>query len=432
MDPELKKIVDELGRAFEEFKAAHNQQLAEIKSGRGTEAVLNEKIERISARMDELQAQKDAIEAKMNRPTFGADQSAAEQKALVTFNVELKAHALASGKPQPADVSADQYQAYKQAFGAWARKGDKTLTTEESKALQVGVDSDGGYLVPPDVSGRIVTKLFELSPIRSIANVQPISSDALEGLEDLDEAAAGWTGETSTRSETNTPQVGKYRIVAEEMYAQPKATQKFLDDAAVDVESWLSGKVSDKLARLEGAAFVAGNGIAKPRGFASYATAATADASRPWGTLEHIKTGVNGDFAGSSPADILFDLEAAFKPGYLAGASWVTRRSVIVKVRKFKGSDNNYLWQPGLAAGRPATLIGYPIVMAEDMPALATGSLSLALGNFSVGYQIVDRAGIRVLRDPYTEKPYVKFYTTKRTGGGVVQFEAIKLVQFAA
>jgi HK97 family phage major capsid protein len=216
------------------------------------------------------------------------------------------------------------------------------------------------------------------------------------------------------------------------MYAAPRATQKLLDDAVFDVEGWLAGKVADKLSRTEGAAYVAGNGIAKPKGFTAYSTAATADATRDWGTLEHIDTGANGDFAASNPADKLFDLEAAFKPGYLAGASWVTRRSVIVKVRKFKGSDNNYLWQPGLQAGKPATLIGYPIVMAEDMPALATNSLSMALGNFKTGYQIVDRFGVRLLRDPFTAKPYVIFYTTKRTGGGVVNFEAIKFLRFTA
>ena len=432
MDEELKKVIEELGRAFEEFKKSCEQQLAEVKSGRGTEATLNDKIERLSAKIDDLQAQKDEIEKKLNRPSGGVAEevSADERKALVVFNTEIKAAASAKGQQQPADVTLEQYRAYKGAFNSFMRKGDKPLSMDEVKVLQVGVDSDGGYLVPPDTSGRIITKLYDLSPIRQIADVQVISSDKLEGIEDLDEAAAGWVGETGDRNETNTPTVGKYAIVAEEMYAQPKATQKLLDDAAVDIEGWLAGKVSDKFARTEGAAFVNGNGVVKPRGFTAYSTAATADASRAWGTLEHVSTGVNSDFAASSPADILYDIEGAFKPGYLAGANWVTRRSVITKVRKFKGSDNNYLWQPGLQAGKPASLIGYPVVLAEDMPALGAASLSMALGNFKLGYQIVDRLGVRVLRDPYTAKPYVKFYTTKRTGGGVVQFEAIKFVRF--
>lgn len=429
---ELKRIIDEQGRAWEEFKSVHAKQIEELKKDR-KDPLVEEQLTKLSARLDELQAQKDELEKKFNRPNPALEElSQDEQKALRAFNLELKAAAIVKNQPQPADVSMDDYRAYKKSFVSMMRKGDKPLTSEEYKALSVGVDSDGGYLVPADVSGRIVTRLFELSPIRSIANVQVISSDRLEGIEDLNEADSGWVGETGARNDTNTPKIGKYEIPAYEQYAQPKATQKLLDDAAVDVEAWLAGKVTDKLARVEGAAFVNGNGVNKPRGFTSYPTAATADASRAWGTLEHVKTGVNGAFAASNPSDILFDLEAAFKPGYLAGASWVTRRSVLVLIRKFKDGQGQYLWQPGLQAGKPAQLIGYPIVMAEDMPALATGSLSMALGNFQLGYQIVDRLGIRVLRDPYTDKPYIKFYTTKRTGGAVVQFETIKFVQFSA
>jgi HK97 family phage major capsid protein len=257
-----------------------------------------------------------------------------------------------------------------------------------------------------------------------------IGSDRLEGMNDLDEADAGWVGETGTRSDTDTPQVGKYEIPVHEMYAMPRATQKLLDDAAIDVEAWLAGKVADKLARTENAAFVTGNGVSKPRGFTAYTTAATADGSRTWGQLEHVLSGASGDFAAADPADKLFDVEAAMKPALLAGARWVTRRSVIAKVRKFKSTDDQYLWQPGLQAGAPASLIGYPITLAEDMPALAEDSLSMALGNFAEGYQIVDRLGVRVLRDPFTAKPYVRFYTTKRTGGAVVNFDAIKFLKF--
>lgn len=429
MDDNLKQTIEQLGRAFDEFKAANDTQLAELKKGQ-KDPLLEEKLTKLSERIDQLQAQKDELEKKFNRPNLAGPGDDAEVKALVAFNLEAKAFAQEKGLSRPADVTVDEYRAYKSAFCSVLRKGGQNMTDAERKALSVGSDSDGGYLVPADVSGRIATKLFDLSPIRAIANVQTISSDRLEGIEDTDEASAGWVGELGSRSDTNTPKIGKYEIPAHEMYAQPKASQKLLDDAAIDVEAWLAGKVTDKFARTEGAAFVGGNGVSQPRGFTNYTTAATGDASRAWGQLEIVKTGVNSDFAASNPADHLFDLEAAFKPGYLADASWVTRRSVLVKVRKFKGSDANYLWQPGLAAGRPATLIGYPIVMAEDMPTLAAGSLSMALGNFKVGYQIVDRLGVRVLRDPFTDKPYVKFYTTKRTGGAVVNFEAIKFIYF--
>lgn len=431
MNEDLKKIIDELGRAFDEFKKTHETQMTEMKAGR-SDPLLEQNLQKITTRLDELQAQKDEIEKKLNRPHIETSDDKQEAKSLRAFNIEIKAAAIIQGRAQPADVSLDEYRNYKRCFNEMMRKGDKHLNEIERKAMQVGIDSDGGYLVPADVTGRIATRLFDLSPIRQIANVQTIGSDRLEGIEDINEADAGWVSELGTRLDTNTPQVGKYEIVANEMYAQPKATQKLLDDASVDVEAWLSGKVADKFARTEGAAFVNGNGVGKPRGFTSYPTASTADATRAWGTFEHVKTGANGAFA-STQADPLFDLIAAFKPGYLNGAQWVTRRTVIAAIRKFKTSTTSeYIWQPGLQQGQPAQLLGFPITIAEDMPAMATGSNSMALGNFQLGYQIVDRLGVRVLRDPYTDKPYIKFYTTKRTGGGAVQFEAIKFINFAA
>lgn len=428
---QVNDLVEKLGRTFEEFKQANDEQIKELKAGKA-DPLLAEKVDKISAALDDLQEQKDAIEKRINRPGFGASTTDDEEKSLVMFNNERKASAISSSRAQPADIDIDQYREYKRAFGQFMRKNGDQIDDIERKAMMVGSDADGGYLVPADVSGRIVTRLFELSPIRQIASVQVISSDALEGIEDLNELDAGWTGETSARGDTSTPQVSKWRIPVEEMFAQPKATQKLLDDAGVDIESWLSNKVSDKLARLEGAAFISGNGVSKPRGFTTYTTAASPDATRAWGSLEHIKTGVNGDFAASNPADHLIDLTMAFKSAYLNNARWVTRRQIIAKIRKFKEATTNaYLWQPGLQAGQPAELLGYPVVMAEDMPALATDSLSLAFGDFSA-YQIVDRLGIRVLRDPYTDKPYIKFYTTKRTGGGVLDFEAIKFIKFSA
>lgn len=425
---EIKTLIDGLAKDWAEYKATNEQQITELKKGR-SDPLLEEKLIKLSDRLDTLSAEKDELEKNLARPPAGpADES--ETKTVREFNLARKAAALGAGKPTPADVSAEEVRAYKAAFLAWFRKGEDFEL--DRKALSVGVDTEGGFLVPADMTGRIVTKLYDLSPIRQIASVQPISSDALEGIEDIDEAAAGWVGEKTSRTETDTPDVGKWRIPAEEMYAMPKATQRILDDAGVDVEAWLSAKVADKLARTEAAAFVAGNGVVKPRGFTTYTTAATADASRAWGQMQHVATGQNGAFASSTPADILFDVEMAMKPGYRAGARWVTRRSVLTLIRKFKDQQNQYLWQPGLQAGQPSSLIGYPVTEAEDMPALATGSLSLAFGNFQVGYQIVDRLGIRVLRDPYTAKPFVLFYTTKRTGGAVVNYEAIKFVKFGS
>lgn len=437
---ELKKLIEEQGKAWEAFQKAHAQQIQELKTGKA-DAVLNDKIEKLGQLLDALEAKKtelekklvarvDELEKKFNRPGLGGAPTEDETKALVAFNVQCKALARARGDSAPADATLDDYKLYKGAVVTYMRKGPDALSADERKALIVGSDPDGGYFVTPDVTGRIVTKLFDLSPIRQIADVQVISSDRLEGIEDLDEASFGWVAETGARTETNTPKIQKYEIPAHEMYASPKASQKLLDDSSVDVESWLANKVTDKFSRGEGTAFVSGVGVGRPRGFTTYPTAATADATRAWGTFEHVATGASGAFGASAPADVLFDLEAAFKPGYLQDAKWVTRRSVVQALRKFKDTTNQYLWQPGLQAGKPAQLIGYPIVMAEDMPALAANSLSMALGNFKLGYQIVDRLGVRILRDPYTSKPYVLFYTTKRTGGAVVQFEAIKFIKF--
>ncbi|HCZ47422.1 MAG TPA: phage major capsid protein, partial [Gammaproteobacteria bacterium] len=370
---------------------------------------------------------------KLNRPggRGGVSDGESMEKEVKSFNQMRKA---AAGQGAVvAEIDEAAYVAYKNAFWQYQRKGNiDWLTQEERKAMSVGTDSDGGYLTPAPTAGRIVQKVFELSPIRQIANVMSISTDALEGVNDLDEASYGWVSEVGARNDTNTPTVGKYRIEAHEMYAQPKATQKLLDDAAVDIEAWLAKKVSDRFARAEAAAFVTGNGVGQPRGFASYTTAATGDATRAWGQIEHVVTGANGAFH-TTQADPLFDLIGAFKTPYLQNARWVTRREVIAAIRKFKTTTTlEYIWQPGLQAGQPDRLLGYPIVIAQDMPALATGSLSMALGDFNEAYQIVDRIGMRTLRDPFTDKPYVKFYTTKRTGGAVVNFEAVKFIKFSS
>ena len=430
---EIKTILDAQGRAFEEFKTT-NDALIKAKAEGKAVGDLETKLAKIDtdlSNMSELKAEFDALAAKVNRPARGAEETESVEKEVKSFNQMRKA---AAGQGATvADISEEQFKAYKGAFWEYQRKGNIDWLSEgERKAMSVGTDSDGGYLVPAPTTGRIVQKVYDLSPIRQIANVMSISTDALEGVNDLDESAYGWVSEVGTRSDTTTPQVGKYRIEAHEMYAQPKATQKLLDDSAVDIEAWLANKVADKFARAEGAAFVVGTGVGQPRGFASYTTAATADATRAWGTIEHVKTGANGAFH-TTQADPLFDLIGAFKPNYLQNARWVTRREVIAAIRKFKTTTTlEYIWQPGLQAGQPDRLLGYPITIAQDMPTLATGSLSMALGDFMEAYQIVDRLGMRTLRDPYTDKPYVKFYTTKRTGGAVVNFEAVKFINFAA
>lgn len=451
--PEYKRLIEDLGKAFEEFKSEHTRELEALKKGNNN-SEMAQKLDKISGALDDFQTKKNSIdlavkqaldriseesksreelERKLNKlRVAGSDlPDVEEMKAVQRFNAECKSVAKSAQRPEPEAINIDGYRAYKNAFNTLMRKGEKLLSAEEAKALQVGVDTDGGVMIPTDNTGSLVQKVFELSPIRQISSVQSISGDRLEGLEVLGEAGAGWVGEVTGRTETNTPTLGKYEIVAQEQYAAPRATQKLLDDASIDVESWLGEQVSGKFARLEGNAFVVGTGVAQPRGFTTYPTAATGDATRAWGTMEHIATGQSADFAASNPADKLFDLVYAMKPAYLANARFVTLRTVMAKIRKFKESTTNaYIWQPGLQQGQPDRLLGYPVVNAEDMPALAASSLSLAFGDFNQGYKIVDRLGIRTLRDPFTSKPYVIFYTIKRVGGAVINFEAIKVLKF--
>lgn len=399
---EIKNAVDELQRGWHEFRKENDERLQAIEKRGSADALMGEKLGRINARMDELQE-------------------------MITRARRLPS----SGDSNGAELTAEQ-QEYKTQLGIYLRKGNEdNLRVLEQKAMNVGSDPDGGYWVLPDTNGRIAQKIFESSPIREIATVQPISTDALEGDNDLDEAGAGWAGETSTRPETTTPDIGRWRITVEEMYAEPRATQKLLDDSTVDPEAWLVGKVSQRFARLEAAAFVNGNGVVKPRGFANYPTAATADGSRPWGTIEHVATGVSGGWPASAPADKLIELCYKLKQAYRTNARWVMPRVLVGEVRAFKDDNKQYIWMPGIAAGQPQTILGHPVTEAEDVPAKAANSLSVWFGDFRVAYQIVDRLGMQVLRDPYTAKPFVKFYCRRRVGGAVINFEAIKALKFA-
>jgi HK97 family phage major capsid protein len=414
--------VEQINKAFEEFKQTHDAHQ------KNADAVLEAKLKKIEADMDA--AQKIADEAVL----------AAKRASRVVTDasgdvVDLDAKALAWARNNMRRRGTDvhdfgnaQLDAYKSAFQTYMRKGDQALSSDEIKALSVGTDPDGGYVVNPDLSGRIVMKVFETSPMRAYASVQVISTDALEGLFDLNEASSGWVGETDARTETNTPQLGKWRIPTHELYAKPTATQKLLDDAEINMEAWLAGKVAEKFARDEATAFVTGSGIARPRGFLTYASGTTLP-----GTIERFDTGVNGAFAAApNGGDVLINALYGLKAQYRANATWFMNRATTTLTRKLKDTDGAYVWSPGIAAGQPATLLGYPVASFEDMPDPATDSLSIAVGDMREAYQIVDRIGIRTLRDPFSSKPYVEFYTTKRVGGDVVNFEAIKLIEFTA
>jgi HK97 family phage major capsid protein len=445
---EIKSLIEDQGKAFEEFKSANDARLAEIEKKGASDVLVEEKLKRIDDALNTLAETKeavdrklpsrlDAMEAKMNRAMLGGDLKGDEKAVaeLRVFNAEVKSRAASRGEHSPMDFDAKGYQDYRNAFLTYLRKGERALDNAEQKALAATVDPDGGYLVPADMSGRIVARAYETSPMREYASVQVISSDALEGLYDLNTGVSGgWVSEKAARTETNTPQLGKWRIDVHEQYANPAATQRILDDSVINVEAWLAAKTGDIIGRTENAAFVTGDGVGKPRGFASYTTAATADASRAWGQFEHVNTGANGAFLTTAVGpDVLLDVIGAFKAVYInANTAWYGNRAAITAVRKLKDQQGMYLWQPGMQAGQPQTLLTFPVRMMQDMATLATGSLSLALGDMGQAYQIVQRAGITTLRDPFTNKPYVHFYSTARVGGAAVDFEALKFVRFSA
>lgn len=297
--------------------------------------------------------------------------------------------------------------------------------------MSVGSDPDGGYTVYPTISSQMNRRIFEISPMRRLARVVQVSSDAFEELNDLDEAEASWVGEKQQRPTTGTPGFGVLTIPVHEVYAMPKVTQKLLDDSDIDLAEWLVDKCSQRFARKEGSAFIHGDGMQKPRGLLSYPTAATTDADRPWGTLEHFNAGASGAFpAGTAATDALIDLVYKLKVDFRANANWLMNRKTAGTVRKLKDGDGNYVWQASAAQGQPDRLLGFPVELDEEMPDIASNLLSIAFGDFREAYTIVDRHGLRLLRDPFTAKPHVLFYTYKRVGGALSNSEAVKLLCF--
>jgi HK97 family phage major capsid protein len=316
-------------------------------------------------------------------------------------------------------------------FSDYIRKGVDSFL---KKSLNSVNENEGGHFVPAKIATQIADRLKFLSPMRSIAKITTISTNSMDMLVDSKTPGAGWASEASTeREETDSPEIKKIKIPVYEIYAKPKASQRLLDDAQINVEEWLINKIAEKIACLENQAFVNGNGSDKPKAFLQYASEASS--SREFGKLQHFCTGADGKFSESNNAiDILLDMVYSLKPIYVKNAKWLMSRSALAEVRKLKNSDGVSLWQPSLAESTPSTLLGYPVVIDDDMPNLVSGtaSVSVAFGDFRSGYQIVDRQGLQILRDPYTSKPFVEFYATKRTGGAVVDFEALKLLKFSA
>lgn len=375
--------------------------------------------------VSDVKEQADRLETAMKRSPRGTsdDDEAAQVKDAVSF-YETKAAVSGNlawrNRPTAETADIDGYRSWVKSFGTYLRANDEREV--EAKALSVGSNPDGGYLVPTARSQRIIQMIRETSPLRQLATVESIGTDTLEIPIDIDEAGAGWVGELQERSETTTPQVGTQRIVVHEMYAKPKATQKFLEDASINVEEWLATKVADRFSRVEATAFVTGDGVGKPRGILTYA------AGTGRGKIPQIVSGEATVLSG----DLIVKLPFRLKSEYLSGSSWLMKRSTVESVMLFKDGQGQYMWRPGLTAGAPSILVGYEVRMADDMPVVQAGSLPIAFGNFRRGYTVVDRLGITTLRDPYSAKPFVEFYSRKRVGGDVVDFDAFVLGKVAA
>jgi HK97 family phage major capsid protein len=400
------KILAELQKTFEDFKAERDKELADIKAGMA-DVVQTEKVDRINAEITAL------------------------QKALDETNAMLAAVKVGGvgGTTDPDKAE------HAQAFDRFFRRGvDAGLRDLEVKAkLTTQSDPDGGYLVPEETEAGIDRVLGTVSTIRSLARTISISTNTYKKLVNMGGATSGWVGEEQDRPGTATPTLREIAINTGEIYAMPGATQTSLDDARIDLAAWLADEVSIEFAEQEGAAFANGDGINKPRGILAYDK--VANASHVWGKIGFVASGKADGFlaatASVSPADCLIDLYYALKSGYRNGASWLMSDATMNTVRKFKDAEGAYIWAPPSGAAEVATILGKPVYTDDNMPAAEADKFPVAFGDFSRAYLIVDRIGIRVLRDPFTSKPNVLFYTTKRVGGGVVNFEALKLLKIS-
>ena len=368
---------------------------------------------------DPLEASFEALERE--------DEDLAQLKEeMAQLKARVDAQAVAAGRPALSGVKAEA-SAFVEKY---LRKGLEAGV--ELKAVTGVSDAAGGYAVPEEIDAEIDKVLTSISPIRAIANVVKVGTAGYRKLVTRGGTPSGWVAETAGRPETATSEFVEVAPPFGELYANPAASQAMLDDAAFDVEAWLASEIATEFARAEGAAFVNGSGVNRPKGFLAAPTAIQVDSIRPFGTLQYLSTGVAGGFPAENPQDRLIDLVQALRPPYRQGAVFVMNSATAARIRKFKTADGAFLWQPSLTAGQPDSLLGYPVVEAEDMPDVAADSLSIAFGNFRAGYLIAERTETQILRDPFTNKPFVHFYATKRVGGQVSNSEAIKLLKFAA
>ncbi|HOZ31829.1 MAG TPA: phage major capsid protein [Tabrizicola sp.] len=343
----------------------------------------------------------------------------------------LNAKTMAYGRPA-LSVRAEVEAPHQKAFNAYLRSGDddglRGLTLE-GKAMSTAVAADGGYLVDPQTSERIQSLLLSTSSLRSIANVVQVEATSFDVIVDRSEVGSGWATEAAATTETATPVIERISIKLHELAAMPKASQRLLDDSAFDVEGWLAEKIATRFTRAEASAFINGDGVDKPRGFLT--PTKVADASWVWGQIGYVPTGAAADFSASDPADCIINLVYALGADYRANGTFVMNSKTVGAVRKMKDADGRFLWSDGLAAGEPSRLMGYPVLVSEDMPDIAANAYAVAFGDFRAAYTIAERPDLRILRDPFSAKPNVLFYANKRVGGDITDYAAIKLLKIA-
>ncbi|HCI0148774.1 TPA: phage major capsid protein [Escherichia coli] len=391
---DVEQVAQELQAKFDAFKEKNDKRLEAVEQEKGK---LAGEVETLNGKLSELDELKSALEEELKqvkRPTGGSQSKAASE--------------------------------HKTAFIGFMRKGkDDGLRELERKAMQVGVDEDGGYAVPEELDRTILNLLKDEVVMRQEATTITVGGANYKKLVNLGGTASGWVGETDARPETDASKLGQIEPFMGEIYGNPQATQTMLDDAFFNVEDWINSELAIEFAEQEEIAFTSGNGTKKPKGFLAYASTLDPDKTRAFGTLQHILSGA----AAGVTADAIIKLVYTLRKVHRNGAKFMMNNNSLFAIRILKDSEGNYLWRPGLELGQPSSLAGYGVAENEQMPDIAADAKAIAFGNFKRGYTIVDRIGTRILRDPYTKKPFVGFYTTKRTGGMLVDSQAIKLLQ---
>lgn len=428
-EPSVKSVADALDKiatAFDEYKKTNDARIEAVKSGASTEA-LDAKLAKIDAHIDglnEVKSKMEKMETKLSRPgVMDGGRQEGESKEAVEYR-----HAFLDWMRAPGDHERQQKTA-----AAAKQLEAKNRDGRETRATQTvtSTGSAGGFALPEIIERQIARLSVDISPIRQIATVRTVGSPDYKELFDINGAGFEWVGETDTRSQTNTPDLAEVAPTFGMASAKPQASEESLDDLFFDVENWLISSAAEAIAQGEGAAFVSGNGTKKPTGFLAGPTpVTTADSSRAFGTLQYIASGQAAALPTS--ADVFYDLVYSLRARYRNNAQWVTSKLVLAALRKYKDTSGQYLWQPALTAGQPATFMGYGITEAEDMPAVGAGAFSLAFGDFREGYLIADRVGMRITRDEITTPGFVKFYVRKRVGGKLRNTQAIKLLKIAA